>query len=244
MPKVTEVNKTETVITYEAIPQLPGINPNLRNYVEQEIFPRYSKFFAHGIHHIYRVIADALMLAEYYHKDFNITYAAAACHDLGLKVNRAEHERASGKIIAADKNLLQFFSPAELQVVREAAEDHRGSRKTPPRSFYGRMISDADRDFDLATNAWRSLTTSVKNYPELATCDEQFELCYEYLSRRITDGKHFNLWTNNPTLIKRRDKFERGFLDRDYCHTIYTETYNRMKEDGTLKKILTYYEDF
>lgn len=109
MSKATEVTKTETVITYEVIPQLPGIHPHLRTYVEQEIFPRYSKFFSHGIHHIYRVITDALMLAEYYHKDFNITYAAAACHDLGLKVNRAEHERASGEIIAADKNLLQFF---------------------------------------------------------------------------------------------------------------------------------------
>lgn len=231
-------------IEYEQIPQLSGVNPDLRAYVEAEIFPRYAKFFSHGIKHIHHVIANALMLAEFYHKDFDIVYVAAACHDLGLKVDRAHHEEASGKIIAENKKLLDFFSPAEIQVIREAAEDHRGSRKTPPRSFYGRIISDSDRDFDLETLTWRMVATSTKNYPHLTTCEQHFGRCYEYMSGRITQNGHFNLWTNNPILIERREQFEKEFLDREYCCKVYTAAYERMSEDGTLEKVLNFYEDF
>lgn len=231
-------------IKYEAIPQLSGVNPDLRAYVEAEIFPCYEKFFSHGIKHIHHVIGNALMLAEFYHKDFDIAYTAAACHDLGLKIDRAHHETASGEIIAENKKLLDFFSPAEVQVIREAAEDHRGSRKTPPRSFYGRIISDSDRDFDLETLAWRMIATSTKNYTNLTTCEQHFDRCYEYMSGRITQNGHFNLWTNNPILIERREKFEQEFLDRDYCRKIYAEAYERMSKDGTLEKVLNYYEDF
>lgn len=231
-------------IEYNKIPQLPNVNPDLRAFVEAEVFPRYAKFFSHGIEHIYHVIKNALMLAEFYHKDFDIAYTAAAYHDLGLKVNRAHHEEASGEIIAADQKLLDFFSPAEIQVIREAAEDHRGSRKTPPRSFYGRIISDSDRDFELDTLVWCMVATSTKNYPHLTTCEQHFNRCYEYMSGRIAENGHFNLWTSNPILIERREQFEKEFLDREYCRKVYFATYDRMSKDGTLEKVLTYYEDF
>ncbi len=129
------MNSDEANARYVAIPQLVGVRPELRNYIEQEVFPRYAKFFSHGIVHIYQVIENALMLAEYYHKDFDIAYTAAAYHDSGLKIDREHHESASGEIIASDTRLLDFFSPAEIQVIREAAEEHRGSRRTLPRSF-------------------------------------------------------------------------------------------------------------
>ncbi len=229
---------------YENIPQLSEINHDLRAYVETNIFPCYARFFSHGIEHICHVICNSLMLAEYYHKDFDIAYTAAACHDLGLKVNRAHHEKASGEIIAADKNLAKFFSPTEIVVVREAAEDHRGSRKVPPRSFYGRIVSDSDRDFELETLAWRMMATSVKNYPDLTTFEEHFPRCYEYMSGRITQNGHFNLWTNNPILIDRREQFEREFLDREHCRQVCEKAYDHMSKDGTFEKILNYYEDF
>jgi len=230
---------------YENIPQLSKTNSALRSYVESAIFPRYDKFFSHGIHHIHRVIEDSLMLTEYYHKDFNIVYAAASYHDdLGLKIDRAHHEAASGEIVAADQKLLEFFSPAETTIIREAVEDHRGSRKTPPRNFYGKIISDSDRDFELTTLARRQLATSTRNYPDFTTFEQHFNRCYEYISGRITQDGHFNLWTNNPILVERRQQFEKEFLDREHCRRVYAEAYDRMSKDGTLEKVLNYYEDF
>lgn len=229
---------------YEKLPQLPQIDSALRTYIETEIFPRYDRFFSHGIHHIHHVIANALMLAEYYHKDFNITYTAAAYHDLGLRTDRAHHEEASGKIVSADEKLPEFFSSAEIQIIREATEDHRGSRKIPPRSFYGRIISDSDRDFELETLAWRMLSTSIKNCRDLTTFEQHFEHCYSYMSGRIAKDGHFNLWTSNPILIERRTQFEKDFLNREHCHAVLLASYNRMQNDGTIEKILNFYEDF
>jgi len=220
------------------------VNLNLCDYINSEILPRYEKFYSHGPLHIQNVVQNAMMLAAYYHKDYDITYAAAFYHDLGLKTNRECHELASGEIVAHDTNLHAFFSPSEIQIIREAVEDHRGSRKTPPRNFYGKIISDSDRDFDITVLAPRQLATSLKNYPELQTFDEHFECCYQYMLKRTQRTGHFHLWTNNPILAKRRDQFENDYRQRDLVYRIYRQAYQNMEQTGIIAKIYDYYEDF
>lgn len=214
-------------------------------YVESEIFPRYERFYAHGLDlHIRRVIKTALMLGETYGLDEDVVYAAAACHDLGLKVNRAHHEEESGKIVAADERLPEFFSAEEIETIKEAVEDHRGSRKVPPRNMYGRVISDSDRDFDPAMMARRTLATSVRNYLEIKTFEGHFERCYEYMLGRVK-GKHVNLWTEHPELVRQREEYEKVFFDKERMREIYRREYGVIERDGTIEKILSgYYEDF
>lgn len=226
------------------IPELTSVNPPLLDYIITEILPRYEKFYSHGLLHIANVIRTGLMLASFYHKDYDITFTAAAYHDLGLKISRDHHEQNSGKVVAQDTRLVDFFSPAEITIIREAVEDHRGSRKTPPRSFYGRIISDSDRDFDIKILAKRQLATSIKNLPNINDFEQHFNNCYTYISRRLTSDGHFNIWTNNPVLLERRDKFEQDFLNRNYTHEVYQAEFSRITVDGTIEKIKTYYEDF
>ncbi len=220
------------------------INPKLKAYIESEILPRYEKFYSHGPIHIQSVVRNTLMLAEYYRKDYDVAYTAAVYHDLGLKVDREHHELASGEIVASDANLKTFFSNPEIQIIREAVEDHRGSRKTPPRNFYGEIISDSDRDFDIEVLAPRQLATSIKNYPELNTFDDHFNRCYEYMLERTQRTGHFHLWTNNPILAQRRDQFERDYHRRDFVYQIYSRAYQKMQQEGIIDKIQDYYEDF
>lgn len=220
------------------------VSADLEHYITTEILPRYQKFFSHGPIHVQNVINNALMLAEYYHKSYNLTYAAAAYHDLGLKIDREHHELASGEIVGHDTNLSQFFTPAEIRIIREAVEDHRGSRKIPPRNFYGKIISDSDRDFDIKVLAPRQLATSIKNYPNLCKFDEHFERCYDYMLERTKRTGHFHLWTGNPVLAARRDQFEKDYRNRDLVYRIYLEAYKVMERDGIISKIQNYYEDF
>lgn len=220
------------------------MNTELVQYIESEILPRYERFYSHGFEHIKRVIQTALMLGETYDLERNVVYAAAACHDLGLKVNRKHHEEESGKIVAADETLPRFFSTEELKVIKEAVEDHRGSRKEPPRSMYGRVISDADRDFDPAVMARRTIATSIRNYPELEGFGEHFERCYEYMLGRVK-GKHFNLWTEHPELVRRREEYEKVFFDKAKMQEVFRQQYEKILGDGTIEKILNgYYKDF
>lgn len=220
------------------------LNKELIQYIEKNIFPKYEKYYAHGMMHINNVIKNMMMLADYYDLDKNMAYVIASFHDAGLNVDRENHEHESGKILENDKELKKFFTKKQIKIMKEAVEDHRGSVKEKPRNFYGECVSDSDRDFDIELLAKRQIATSLKNYPELDTFEEHFERCYEYICRRINTGGKFNLWTNNPILVERRDKFQTYYLDKEYAKSIYKKEWDRISNDGTKEKIINYYEDY
>ena len=221
-----------------------GVNPELVEYIQQNIFPKYDKYYSHGIIHINNVIKNMLMLADYYGLDKNMAYTIACYHDSGLNIDRENHEFESGKILASDQNLRRFFSEEQIETMKEAVEDHRGSRKERPRNIYGECVSDSDRDFDVALLAKRQLATSLKNYPEIHTFDEHFERCHTYICKRINDGGKFNLWTDCPELKEKRDKFQKDYLNKEYARSIYKKEWDRISSDGTKEKILNFYEDY
>lgn len=41
--------------------------------------------------------------------------------------------------------------------MKQAVEDHQGSRNQEPRNVYGKIVSDADRDLDVSILAKRQL---------------------------------------------------------------------------------------
>ena len=220
------------------------INKELKKYIEENIFPKYDKFYAHGMLHINSVIENMMMLAEYYDLNVDMAYTIASYHDSGLGIDRENHEYESGKILINDKELKKYFSEEQLDIMREAIEDHRGSRKTRPRNFYGECISDSDRDFDISILARRQINTTLKCYPEIRTFDEHFERCYKYICGRINSSGVFNLWTNNPILVERRDKLQEDYLNKEYAKLVYEKEWNKITKDGTYEKILNYYEDY
>ena len=223
---------------------LESINTNLINYIENNIFPKYEKYYSHGMIHIDNVMKNMMMLADYYGLDKNMAYVVACFHDIGLNVDRENHECESGKILENDTELKKYFNDEQIKIMKEAVEDHRGSKKERPRNFYGECLSDSDRDFDIGILAKRQIATSIKNYPDIKTFEEHFERCYKYICTRINNKGKFNLWTNNPIMIDRRDKFQKDFLNKDYAKEIYEKEWNKISKDGTMEKIINYYEDY
>mgnify|MGYP004577604467 FL=1 len=220
------------------------LNKDLVDYIEKNIFIKYERFYAHGMLHINNVIKNMLMLADYYNLDKNMAYVIAVYHDSGLSVDRENHELEAGRIIASDVELKKFFNEDEIKIMKEAVEDHRGSRKTRPRNFYGECVSDSDRDFDIDILAKRQIGMSIKNYPELVTFDEHFERCYEYICERINSNGKFNLWTNNPTLVLKRDKFQNEYLDKEYAKSVYKKAWNKILKEEGIEKLKNYYQDY
>lgn len=220
------------------------VNKDLILYIENNIFPKYEKFYSHGMIHINNVIENMLMLADYYKLDRNMAYVIAAFHDLGLRVDRDRHEQESGKILNGDEVIKKYFNDEQIQIMKEAIENHRGSRKEKPRNIYGKCVSDTDRDFDIKLLAKRQLATSLKNNPDAKTFDEHFERCYEYMCKRINNAGNFNLWTNNPIMIERRNKFQKDYLNKEYAKSVYRKEWDKISTDGTKEKIINYYEDY
>lgn len=221
-----------------------AINLDLKKYIEEKIFPKYEKYYSHGMLHINNVIKNTLLLADYYNLDENMAYVIASYHDIGLNVNRENHEYESGKFLDNDSELKKYFDSKQIKIMKEAVEDHRGSRKEKPRNIYGKILSDSDRDFDIEVLAKRQLATSLKNYPELTTFDEHFESCYQYMLKRVNNSGKFNLWTNNPIIIEQRNKFETDYLNKEFAKAVYEKEWDRIKNNGTMNKIINYYEDY
>lgn len=144
------------------------IDSRLQEYVEEEIIPRYASFDkAHKEDHVRSVIDEALSLAAYYDVDPDMVYAAAAFHDTGLVEGRQTHHIASGRIIREDPRLAEWFSPEQIETIAQAAEDHRASSGSDPRSIYGRIIAEADRDIIPMKILRRTVQFGMEHYSEL-----------------------------------------------------------------------------
>lgn len=123
--------------------------PTLQEYVEKEIIPRYTHFDkAHREAHVRQVIQQSMELAVHYPVSINMVYAIAAYHDTGLTEGRDTHHLVSGRIIRTDAQLRKWFREEEIETMAEAAEDHRASAKHEPRSIYGKIVAEADRQIE------------------------------------------------------------------------------------------------
>ena len=201
------------------------MNPELEAYVEAEIIPRYHCFDkAHRVDHVRNVIAQALQLARYYDADPDMVYAAVAYHDTGLAVDRATHHLESGRIIRADKNLLQWFSPVQIEVIAEAAEDHRASSKTAPRSIYGRLIAEADRFIDPVTIIRRTIQFGLDHYPELDT-EGHWERTLEHLREKYGDGGYLQLWIPESPNAGRLEELRKLIRDPESLRSVFDKLF-------------------
>lgn len=127
-----------------------GINEDLKEYLQKFLNQHKSYDNTGAIYnHVRDVIRRSLLYGNEYTKEklnLNMILAIAALHDLGFKFGRKDHNINSVKMIKDDKKLKSFFSPVEFQIILDAIEDHKSSAGRTPRSIYGYLIKEADRD--------------------------------------------------------------------------------------------------
>ena len=167
------------------------INEKLKHYIENDVFPVYSKNeSAHGVEHIRNVIARSFELVKDNNLNVNpnIVYAVAAFHDLGHHIDPKRHEIISAEMMMKDKRLPEFFTNEELKIIKEAIEDHRASSESErPRSIYGEIVSSADRNTTVEACLSRSYTYGKRLQPD-ATDEELFERAHHHLSEKFGVG--------------------------------------------------------
>ena len=166
---------------------------DLLEYIEKEVITRYASFdLAHREDHARTVIDRAMAMGKAYDINEEMLYAAAACHDLGLAVDRKTHHLESGKIIRADDNLRRWFTPEQIETIAQAAEDHRASATTPPRSIYGRLVAEADRLIEPETIIRRTVQFGLSHYPELDK-EGHWQRTLEHLNEKYAEGGYLHL---------------------------------------------------
>lgn len=167
---------------------------DLMEFVETQILPRYAEFDkAHNLSHVTRVIRNSIALARQTGADMNMVYVVAAYHDLGLSGPRAIHHLTSGKILMQDARLKRWFSPEQIKMMKEAVEDHRASASHAPRSIYGKIVAEADRDLAPETVIRRTVQFGLANYPEMDREGHWRRFC-QHMAEKYSVNGYIRLW--------------------------------------------------
>lgn len=202
---------------------------DLVEYIETNILPQYAQFDkAHDLSHVTRVIKRAINLVRATGADINMVYTIAAYHDIGMSGPRAVHHMTGGKILASDNRLKKWFSAEQIKIMKEAVEDHRASASHSPRSIYGKIIAEADRDLEPEIVFRRIVQFGLTNYPDLDKEHHWFRF-REHLDNKYSVNGYIKLWipgSDNENKLKEvRSYISNTKLLRDFFDKIFNEEF-------------------
>jgi len=200
---------------------------DLVEFIETQILPQYAQFDrAHNLEHVTRVIRRSLELVSKTGADINMVYTIAAYHDIGMSGPRAVHHITGGRILASDTRLKRWFSDEQIRLMREAIEDHRASASRAPRSIYGKIVAEADRDIDPEVVLRRTVQFGLANYPELDK-EQQWLRFKEHMDNKYSANGYIRLWipgsSNEQRLKELRDIIANTQQLRSYFEKYYEE---------------------
>ena len=204
-----------------------NVSLDLMEFVEKQILPRYTAFGeSHGLRHVSRVIKNSMELARITGANIDMVYVIAAYHDLGMNGPRAIHHITSGKILMADARLKRWFTHEQIKIMKEAVEDHRASSSRQPRSIYGKIVAEADRDIDNHEIFMRAIQFGIENNPDNDK-EQQWERFAHHMEEKYSIHGYLKLWIPNSPNEKKlktlRDIIEDKKKLRLYFDDIYDE---------------------
>ena len=216
------------------------MNQDLKQYVETEILPMYDGFdAAHRLDHAMMVIEQSLRLAAIVNLspdytepdgtktrvDEDMVYAIAAYHDTGLTVDRKTHHTESARIIRSDSRLRQWFAAEQIEIMADAAADHRASAKSAPRSVYGMIVAEADRHIDPLTIIRRTVQYGLANYPELDK-EGHYRRALEHMHEKYAEGGYLRLWIPESPNGERLASLRRIIRDENQFRECFEQCWN------------------
>jgi uncharacterized protein len=206
-------------------------NPSLDlvEFIESQILPRYADFDkAHNMEHVTRVIRRSLDMARKTGADLDMAYTIAAYHDLGLSGPRAVHHLAGGKILMSDARLKRWFSAEQLQMMKEAVEDHRASASRSPRSIYGKIVAEADRDIEPETVIRRTIQYGLVNYPELDT-EGHWQRFMKHMDEKYSVNGYIRLWIQGSENERKLNELRQLIAEPEKMRPIFDRLFTEEK---------------
>lgn len=207
---------------------MPQPNLEIMTFVERQILPRYNAFGqSHGLGHVQRVIRNSLALAAVTGADVNMVYVIAAYHDLGMEGPRAIHHITSGRILMADARLRKWFSAEQLKIMKEAVEDHRASSSRTPRSIYGKIVAEADRDLEPGVVFSRAILFGIENYPEMDE-DQMWERFHTHMKEKYGRTGYLRLWIPGSPNARNLETIRKTIDNETELHEVFRHLYSQI----------------
>lgn len=205
-----------------------AVNEEMMEYIRGRILPQYEAFDpAHRVDHVSHVIQAALEMSRHYDVNLDIVAMAAACHDLGLCKDRKTHHLVSGRIIRGNADLRRWFTGEQIEMIAQAAEDHRASSDHEPRSIYGRIIAEADRQIFPETVIRRTIQFGVEHYPQLDR-EGHWQRMLEHLHEKYAEGGYLKLWIPESANAAGLKRLRQIIRDEGKLRSIFEAIYSEM----------------
>ena len=197
-------------------------------YIENSIIPQYATFDeAHNVEHVNRVIDESMKLAEEYGVNPEMCYVIAAFHDIGMPLGRKEHHLNSARILREDRAIRMWFNEKQINMMAEAIEDHRASANNPPRSIYGAIVAEADRDLRLEVPLRRTIQYGLSNYP-----NEDYEFhkqrTIQHLTEKYGRNGYLKLPLNSQTNIEGLEQLRQIIESPELFNQKFQEMWDRL----------------
>ena len=203
------------------------VNLDIMSFVEQQILPRYNAFGrSHGLGHVQRVIKSSLQLASMIGADLNMSYVIAAYHDLGMEGPRAIHHITSGKILLAGVRLRKWFSAEQIKIMKEAVEDHRASASREPRSIYGKIVAEADRDLEPEVVFTRAILFGIEHNPELNK-EGQWARFNHHMEEKYSTNGYMRLWIPGSPNEKKLREVRETIANKKQLREVFDKIYEK-----------------
>ena len=191
------------------------INQELKEYIKNNIIPCYREYeTSHNDEHILTVINNSLEISKDLNVDIDMVYTIAAYHDIGIKYVRADHHLTSAKYLLDDKNLNRWFNEEQIIIMKQAIEDHRASSKEEPRSIYGRIISEADRDINPERILQRCIQYAIARHP-YASDNEIISFVKKHIDEKYGENGYLKLWLATKNNIEGLDTIRKWFKNNE-----------------------------
>lgn len=204
----------------------PEVKPEIMEYVEREIVPRYADFDkAHQEDHARMVIDQSMKLREIEPcTDPDMVYVTAAFHDTGLTAGREIHHQKSRHILESDSFVRSHFSPEQIRLMGEAVEDHRASNGSRPRNIYGLIVAEADRFIDATTIVRRTVQYGLDHYPELDR-EGHYRRTVEHLNEKYGPQGYLKIWIPGSANAERLKHLHSLLKDEEALTTLFEKIY-------------------
>ena len=201
------------------------VDAALKSYVEESVLPQYDHFdAAHRREHARRVIARSILLGTKLGLEANTLYVAAALHDVGLAFGRDVHHLEGGRMVRETQLLHQWFDQQTIEMIAQAVEDHRASANQPPRSLYGKVLAEADRDVEPERIVRRTVEYGMSHYPELDR-EGHWQRTLQHLQEKYSSQGYIKLWLEESPNAEALAELRQLIKNRDALRVLFDRIY-------------------
>ena len=202
--------------------RLNFVRKELRTFVDEKIKPLYKTFDkAHNLSHFKFVTENCVEYAKELIKmgvlvDLEIAYLVGALHDIGISQGRENHAKTSGAMVRSCKKLKEFFSLNDIETIAQAVEDHSSHLEYEPRSIYGKIVADADRNNTLYLVFSRPIKYGLK-HESFKDKNCHVDRVFEFVNQKFGRNGYVKYWLNIPQTRKEQQQVWNLLDDEKLC---------------------------